>query len=133
MYSIEEVNFKDSVEIKKLLMNSKSIAISKGKLLQEILMHIENKDSVAMKITRDGKILGIWLSKEYETHTSLSYFYVADEIRRKSIVIEFFMSCIVLISKDKQLVICAKDITGFSRYVEPIEGQKDTYVFKGFR
>ena len=133
MYSIEEVNFKDSVEIKKLLMNSKSIAVSKGKLLQEILMHIENKDSVAMKITRDGKILGVWLSKEFETHTSLSYFYVDEEIRRKSIVIEFFMSCMVLISKDKSLVICAKDTAGFGKYVEPIEGQKDTYVFKGFR
>ena len=134
MYSIEKVNFNDSVEIKKLLMNSKSIAVDKGKLLKEILMHIDNKEGcVAKKIVDGDSILGVWLSKEFERHTSLSYFYVAEEIRRKSIVIEFFMSCMVLISKDKSLVICAKDTTGFSRYVEPIEGQKDTYVFKGFR
>ena len=131
MYSIEEVNFKDSVEIKKLLMNSKSIAVSKGKLLQEILMHIENKDSVAMKITRDGKILGVWLSKEFETHISLSYFFIAEELRAKSIVIEFFMKCLILTNRDKPIIITTKDTTGFSKYVEKIN--ETQYLFKGFR
>ena len=129
---IKKVEYKDAIEIKKLLANSPSI-VSTGKLLPEILEHIDKEGCVAKKIVDGDRLLGVWLSKEYETHTSLSYFYVADEIRRKSIVIEFFMSCMVLISKDKSLVICAKDTTGFSRYVEPIEGQKDTYVFKGFR
>ena len=133
MYSIEEVNFKDSVEIKKLLMNSKSIAISKGKLLQEILMHIENKDSVAMKITKDEKILGVWLSKEFESHTSLSYFFIAKELRLQRIVLEFFMKCIFLINKDKLLLIETNDTTGFEKYVEPIPGKKNIYSFKGFR
>ena len=130
--NIEKVEYKDAINIKKMLVNSPSI-VSSGKLLPEILEHIDKEGCVAKKIVDGDMLLGIWLSKEYETHTSLSYFYVADEIRRKSIVIEFFMSCMVLISKDKSLVICAKDTTGFSRYVEPIEGQKDTYVFKGFR
>ena len=129
---IKKVEYKDAIEIKKLLVNSPSI-VDTGKLLPEILEHIDKDGCVANKIVDGDMLLGIWLSKEYETHTSLSYFYVADEIRRKSIVIEFFMSCIVLIDKNKQLVMCAKDTTGFSRYVEPIEGQKDTYVFKGFR
>lgn len=130
--NIEKVEYKDAINIKKMLVNSPSI-VSTGKLLPEILEHIDKEGCVAKKIVDRDNILGVWLSKEYETHTSLSYFYVAEEIRRKSIVIEFFMSCMVLISKDKSLVICAKDTTGFSRYVEPIEGQKDTYVFKGFR
>ena len=130
--NIEKVEYKDAINIKKMLVNSPSI-VSTGKLLPEILEHIDKEGCVAKKIVDGDRLLGVWLSKEYETHTSLSYFYVADEIRRKSIVIEFFMSCMVLISKDKSLVICAKDTTGFSRYVEPIEGQKDTYVFKGFR
>lgn len=130
--NIEKVEYKDAINIKKMLVNSPSI-VSIGKLLPEILEHIDKEGCVAKKIVDGDRLLGVWLSKEYETHTSLSYFYVADEIRRKSIVIEFFMSCMVLISKDKSLVICAKDTTGFSRYVEPIEGQKDTYVFKGFR
>ena len=129
---IKKVEYKDAIEIKKLLANSPSI-VNTGRLLPEILEHIDKEGCVAKKIVDGDRLLGVWLSKEYETHTSLSYFYVADEIRRKSIVIEFFMSCMVLISKDKSLVICAKDTTGFSRYVEPIEGQKDTYVFKGFR
>lgn len=129
---IKKVEYKDAINIKKMLVNSPSI-VSSGKLLPEILEHIDKEGCIARKIVDGEMLLGIWLSKEYETHTSLSYFYVADEIRRKSIVIEFFMSCMVLIDKDKQLVMCAKDTTGFSRYVEPIEGQKDTYVFKGFR
>ena len=129
---IKKVEYKDAINIKKMLVNSPSI-VSTSKLLPEILEHIDKEGCVAKKIVDGDMLLGIWLSKEYETHTSLSYFYVADEIRRKSIVMEFFMSCMVLISKDKSLVICAKDTTGFSRYVEPIEGQKDTYVFKGFR
>ena len=130
--NIEKVEYKDAISIKKMLVNSPSI-VNTGKLLPEILEHIDKEGCVAKKIVDGDRLLGIWLSKEYETHTSLSYFYVANEIRRKSIVIEFFMSCIVLISKDKQLIICAKDTTGFGKYVEPIEGQKDTYVFKGFR
>lgn len=130
--NIEKVEYKDAISIKKMLVNSPSI-VNTGKLLPEILEHIDKEGCVAKKIVDGDRLLGIWLSKEYETHTSLSYFYVANEIRRKSIVIEFFMSCMVLISKDKQLVICAKDTTGFGKYVEPIEGQKDTYVFKGFR
>ena len=130
--NIEKVEYKDAINIKKMLVSSPSI-VSTGKLLPEVLEHIDKEGCVAKKIVDGDRLLGVWLSKEYETHTSLSYFYVADEIRRKSIVIEFFMSCMVLISKDKSLVICAKDTTGFSRYVEPIEGQKDTYVFKGLR
>lgn len=133
MYSIEEVNFKDSVEIKKLLMNSKSIAVNKGKLLQEILIHIDNKDSVAMKITRDEKILGVWLSKEFKKHTSLSYFFISEELRLQRIVLEFFMKCIILINKDKPLLIETSDTTGFEKYVEPVASKKNIYSFKGFR
>ena len=133
MYSIEKVNFKDSVEIKKLLMNSKSIAVSKGKLLQEILMHIDNEDSVAMKITKDGRILGVWLSKEFESHTSLSYFFISEELRLQKIVLEFFMKCIVLINKDKPLLIETNDTTGFEKYVEKVADKKNIYSFKGFR
>lgn len=129
---IKKVEYKDAINIKKMLVSSPSI-VNTGKLLPEILEHIDKEGCVAKKIVDGDRLLGIWLSKEFETHTSLSYFYVADEIRRKSIVIEFFMSCMVLISKDKSLVICAKDTAGFGKYVEPIEGQKDTYVFKGFR
>ena len=131
MHNIEKVNFEDSVEIKKLLMNSKSIAVRKGKLLQEILMHIDNKDSIAMKITKDERILGVWLSKEFESHTSLSYFFIAEELRAKSIVIEFFMKCLILTDRNKPIIITTKDTTGFSKYVEKINDTQ--YLFKGFR
>ena len=129
---IEKVEYKDTISIKKMLVNSPSI-VDTGKLLPEILEHIDKEGCVAKKVVDGDRLLGVWLSKEYETHTSLSYFYVAEELRSKRIVLEFFMSCVVLINKGKPLIICTKDTTGFSKYIEPIEGQKDTYMFKGFR
>lgn len=129
---IEKVEYKDAISIKKMLVNSPSI-VDTGRLLPEILEHIDKEGCVARKVVNGDRLLGVWLSKEYETHTSLSYFYVAEEIRAKRIVLEFFMSCVVLVNNSKPIVIYAKDISGFSMYVEPIDGQKDTYVFKGFR
>lgn len=129
---IKKVEYKDAIEVKKLLVNSPSI-VNTSRLLPEILEHIDKKGCVANKVVYGDRLLGVWLSKEYETHTSLSYFYVAEEIRAKRIVLEFFMSCAVLVNNSKPIVIYAKDTSGFSRYVEPIDGQKDTYVFKGFR
>lgn len=129
---IKKVEYKDAINIKKLLVNSPSI-VDTGRLLPEILEHIDRDGCVTGKIVDGDRLLGVWLSKEFDTHISLSYFYVAEELRAKSIVLELFMTCIVKVPKNKPLVICTKDTTGFDRYVEPIEGQKDTYVFKGFR
>ena len=133
MHSIEKVNFKDSVEIKKLLMNSKSIAVSKGKLLQEILMHIDKEGCVANKIDKDGVIFGVWLSKEYDTHISLSYFFIRPEVRLQRIVLDLFMKSVIQCNKGKPLLVQTKDSTGFDKYFELIDNENDIYRFKGFR
>lgn len=128
---IEKVKFEDAIPVKKMLSKSNGI-VNKSKLLQEILSHIENEDSICMKIVdKDNNILGVWLSKEFEKHTSLSYFYIAEEIRTMLIVIIFVKECLSNINRDKPIIITTKDTTGFDRYVEKINDTQ--YLFKGFR
>ena len=127
---IKKVEYKDAIEIKKLLVDSPSI-VDTGKLLPEILEHIDKEGCVANKIENDGKIAGVWLSKEYPECTTLSYFYIGSELRRKIIVLEFFSKCLIEIDNNKPVLINCKDVTGFDRYVTKID--EDKYIFKGFR
>ena len=129
---IKKAEYKDAIEIKKLLVNSPSI-VNTGRLLPEILEHIDRKGCVANKIENDGKITGVWLSKEFDTHTSLSYLFIAEELRKKPIVLEFFMKSLVQISNSKPLVLSTKDTTGFEKYVKLIDKKNNLYEFKGFR
>ena len=99
---IKKVEYKDAIEIKKLLVNSNSI-VNTSRLLPEILEHIDKEGCVANKIENDGKIAGVWLSKEFDTHTSLSYLFIAEELRRKSIALELFMKSLVQISNSLNL------------------------------
>ena len=127
---IKKVEYKDAIDIKKLLVDSPSI-VDTGKLLPEILEHIDKEGCVAYKIENDGKIAGVWLSKEYPECTTLSYFYIGSELRRKTIVLEFFSKCLIEINNNKPVLINSKDVTGFDKYVTKIA--EDTYIFKGFR
>ncbi len=127
---IKKVEYKDAIEIKKLLVNSPSI-INTSRLLPEILKHIEKDGCVANKIENDKNILGVWLSREYPECTTLSYFYIGSELRRKVIVLEFFSKCLIEINNNKPILINSKDTTGFDRYVTKIA--EDKYIFKGFR
>ena len=127
---IKKAEYKDAIKIKKLLVNSPSI-VDTVRLLPEILEHIDKEGCVANKIESNGKIVGVWLSKEFDTHTSLSYLFIAEELRRKLIVLEFVGECIKNVNPVKPIIITSKDITGFERYVEHIVDSQ--YVFKGFR
>ena len=129
---IKKVEYKDAIEIKKLLVNSPSI-VNTGRLLPEILEHIDRKGCVANKIEKDGNVLGVWLSKEFDTHTSLSYLFIKEELRRKPIVLELFMKSLVQISNSKPLLLSTKDTTGFEKYVKLIDKKNNLYEFKGFR
>ena len=127
---ILNVEYSDSLAIKKMLSKSKAI-VNYAKLLPEILEHIDKPDCVAMKLVDGEKLLGVWLSREFEKHTSLSYFFIDEEVRKHRIVLEFFGKCIINISPTKPIIITSNDITGFERYVEKINDNQ--YVFKGFR
>lgn len=128
---IKKVEYKDTIEIKKLLVNSPSI-VNSSKLLPEILEHIDMEGCVASKIVNEDKIVGVWLSKEFDEYVSLSYFYIDPSIRMKHIVLDFFVYNYNMVKDSgKNIVIAAKDITGFERYVIPVDNE--LYVFKGFR
>ena len=129
---IKKVEYKDAIEIKKLLVNSPSIADT-VRLLPEILEHIDKEGCVANKIEKDGRILGVLLSKEYDTYISLSYFFISEELRKKSIVLELFVKSLIQTSKSKPLVLSTKDITGFEKYIKLIDEKNNLYEFKGFR
>ena len=129
---IKKVEYRDAIEIKKLLVNSPSI-VNTSRLLPEILEHIDKEGCVANKIERDGNILGVWLSKEFDTHTSLSYLFIEEDLRRKSIVLELFMKSLIQISNSKPLLLSTKDTTGFEKYVKLIDKKNNLYEFKGFR
>ena len=128
---IKKVEYKDAIEIKKLLVYSPSI-IDSSKLLPEILEHIDREGCIASKIVNKDKIVGVWLSKEFCEYISLSYFYIDPSIRMKHIVLDFFVyNYSIVKDSGKNIVIAAKDITGFERYVIPVDDE--LYVFKGFR
>lgn len=129
---IKKVEYKDAIEIKKLLVDSNSI-VSTSRLLPEILEHIEKDECIANKIEKDGNVLGVWLSKEFDTHTSLSYLFIKEELRKKPIVLELFMKSLVQINNSKPLLLSAKDTTGFEKYVKLVDKKKNLYEFKGFR
>lgn len=128
---IKKVEYKDAIEIKKLLVNSPSI-VNSSKLLPEVLEHIDRKGCIASKIVNGDKIIGVWLSKEFDEYVSLSYFYIDPSIRMKHIVLDFFVyNYNIVKDSGKNIVIAAKDTTGFERYVIPVDDE--LYVFKGFR
>ena len=128
---IKKVEYKDAIEIKKLLVHSPSI-VDSSRLLPEVLEHIDMEGCIASKIINEDKIIGVWLSKEFDEYVSLSYFYIDPSIRMKHIVLDFFVYNYNMVKDSgKNIVIAAKDITGFERYVIPVDDE--LYVFKGFR
>lgn len=124
---IEKIKHGDILEIQKLLNNS--TAIIADNVVREVLGHIGN--GTALKMITDGKITGVWCSKDMIEYTSLSYFYIDPSMRCTLWVLKFFKIGLGLIDTSKPLLIETKDITGFDKYVEHIE--ENIYSFKGFR
>ena len=124
---IEKIKHGDILEIQKLLNNS--TAIVADNVVREVLGHIGN--GTALKMITDGKITGVWCSKDMIEYTSLSYFYIDPSMRCTLWVLKLFKIGLGLIDTSKPLLIETKDITGFDKYVEHIE--ENIYSFKGFR
>ena len=124
---IEKIKHGDILEIQKLLNNS--TAIIADNVVREVLSHIGN--GTALKMITDGKITGVWCSKDMIEYTSLSYFYIDPSMRCTLWVLKLFKIGLGLIDTSKPLLIETKDITGFDKYVEHIE--ENIYSFKGFR
>ena len=126
---IVKIEYEDAIVIGRMLKQSK--ALTTNTVVKDVLEHI--KSGVALKFVDQGKILGVWCSKEFETYVSLSFFYIDESMRRKPQLMVFFRNCIEQIDLNKPLLLTTKDITGFERYVVPVANNQDVYAFKGLR
>lgn len=124
---IEKMKHGDILEVQKLLKYSTAIIADNP--TREVLSHIG--DGVALKMVTDGKITGLWCSRDMEEFTSLSYFYIDPSMRSTLWVLKLFKIGFGMIDTSKPLLIETKDTTGFEKYVEHIEG--NIYSFKGLR
>ena len=124
---IKEIVHGDVLEINRLLKDSK--AITTENVMREVLEHLNN--GIALKLEVDGKIEGVWCSKDMGEFTSLSFFYVSTRMRGTLWVLELFKSGVNLIDENKPLLVETADTTGFDRYFEHVKG--NVYAFKGFR
>lgn len=127
---ISNIEISEAISVSKILKTSKALASTR--VVKDIIDHINDSNGLAIKFTgSDDSILGIWCSKELETHTSLTFFYMDNSVRMKREVIVFFMHCYEKLDKTKPVLIKTKDTTGFERYVKQIDN--DVYQFIGFR
>lgn len=127
---ISNIEISEAISVSKILKTSKALASTR--VVKDIIDHINDNNGLAIKFTgSDDSILGIWCSKELETHTSLTFFYMDKSVRMKREVIVFFMHCYEKLDKTKPVLIKTKDTTGFERYVKQIDN--DVYQFIGFR
>ena len=124
---IDKLESGDILKVTRLLKGSN--AILANNVTREILDHISN--GVALKLVVDGKIEGIWCSKDTGEYISLSYFYISTSMRRTFGVLELFKTGLSLVDINKPLLIETADTTGFDKYFDHVEN--NVYVFKGFR
>lgn len=125
---ISVIEHSDVFEISKLLKRTE--AITTHKVVKELLDHLGGK-GLAVKGVTDDCIVAIWFSKEFDTHTSLSYFFTDESIRRKPDLMTFFKTCVALTNAEKPILIKATSIIGFERYVTSLGD--GIYQFKGLR
>jgi hypothetical protein len=124
---IVKIEYGDAVSIGKMLKSSN--ALTSNTVVKDVLDHITN--GIALKFMDEGEILGVWCSKEFETHVSLSFFYTDEKIRRKPQLMVFFKNCMEQINLTKPLLLSTKDTTGFDKYVTKVG--EDLYQFIGLR
>lgn len=124
---ISKIEYSEAVEVGSIL--KKSPSLTSKSVVKDVLEHIN--DGLALKFVDEGKILGVWCSKEYEGHVSLSFFYADESIRRKPQLAVFFSNCIKLINRSKPLLLSTNDTTGFDKYVVKIGDE--LYQFIGVR
>lgn len=128
--TLEPITYLDVPVIKKILIKNTHLTDNKL-LLTELFKHLNNKNGFSFKAVIDDKIVAIWFSMEFDTYTSLSYFYTEPSIRCKPEVFKIFKLGLSKCNSSKPLYIKSKNTTGFSKYVKHIKD--DIYQFIGLR
>ena len=81
----------------------------------------------------DGLILGVFLAKRFNTHYSLSYYYLSEEVRRKPITLHFFLFCTKKLNPLFDIYIKKnKNYETYSRYFSATQ-DKEILKFSGLR
>lgn len=60
-------------------------------LMKEIREHLRHGE--CFKLQKNEVVVGVFLAMKYDTHYSLSYFFLNEEVRRKPITLHFFIFC----------------------------------------
>lgn len=96
-------------------------------LLKDIKDHIRHGDCFKLQ-NNDGLILGVFLAKKFDTHYSLSYYYLSDEVRRKPITLYFFIFCTKKLNPLFEIYVNKnKNYETYSKYFTPT---KDESILK---
>jgi hypothetical protein len=125
-YKITPINKADAYKINKALLKE----LKDRKLLKNVLMHI--KKGIAIKLECDGEIAGFCLALEFQTHFSLSYYYIYSEHRRKMGSFFFFSHCLSKMKNKPIFVQKNKNYEMYKRYFN-ITAENEIIQFKGLR
>lgn len=125
-YKISPIQKTDAYEINKTLLKE----VKDRKLLKNILMHI--RKGIALKLEYKGEIAGFCLAREYETHFSLSYYYILPYFRRKMVSFFFFAHCLNKMKNKGIFVQKNKNYAMYKKYFNTTEDDGVLY-FKGLR
>ena len=101
-------------------------------LLKDIKDHIRHGDCFKLQDS-NGLILGVFLAKRFNTHYSLSYYYLSEEVRRKPITLHFFLFCTKKLNPLFDIYVKKnKNYETYSRYFSATQ-DKEILKFSGLR
>lgn len=122
---ISSISYKDSIDVNSFLKGSKAMVTNR--VLKELLEHIEK--GVCFKMVKDGVLVAVSANMIFDTHVSVSFFRVSDEIKGRPLTLQFYKHvCDNL--PDKPLILTSKDVSSFKSFVEPINGVLNTYQLR---
>ena len=125
-YKITPISENDAYIINKTLLKE----LKDKRLFKNILMHI--RKGIAIKLEDNGEIAGFCLAKEFNTHFSLSYYYIYENHRKKIGSFFFFSHCLTKMKNKPIYVQKNKNYKMYERYFSTTI-QKGIIRFKGLR
>ncbi|QDF28993.1 hypothetical protein [Halarcobacter anaerophilus] len=125
-YKITPISENDAYTINKTLLKE----LKDKRLFKNILMHI--RKGIAIKLEDNSEIAGFCLAKEFNTHFSLSYYYIYEKHRKKIGSFFFFSHCLTKMKNKPIYVQKNKNYKMYERYFNTTT-QKGIIRFKGLR
>lgn len=128
LFKIRKMHKLDNVRVYNFLKNE----VDTKDLMKNIKEHIRNGICYKLQDSKD-EIKGIFLAMKFKDNISLTYYFLADEIRKKPISLKFFLVCMQELDPLLPILIVKnKNFYTYQRYFKEIEGT-DLLIFSGFR